>query len=91
MSNEERNTPLIPLHSEALLSQVKLNKFRGIETRLLVESLRSGQPGSLKTRPDGTMLDGHHRIAVLRERAFAVDELPREVFRKPKSESTDSP
>jgi hypothetical protein len=30
-------------------------------------------------RQDGTVLDGHHRIAVLRERGVAVDTLPREV------------
>jgi hypothetical protein len=38
--------------------------------------------GALKTRTDGTMLDGHHRIAVLRARGFAVDALPREVIAK---------
>jgi len=38
-----------------------------------------GEPGALKARPDGTVLDGHHRIVVLRERGFDVDALPREV------------
>jgi hypothetical protein len=71
------------LHSAELLSQAKLDRFRALETRVIVESLRPGLPGSLKTRPDGTMLDGHHRVAVLRERGFAVDALPREVVRKP--------
>jgi hypothetical protein len=33
---------------------------------------------ALKARPDGTVLDGHHRI-VLREREVGVDTLPREV------------
>jgi hypothetical protein len=70
------------LHSEALLIQVKLDKFRALETHALVESLRPGTPGALKTRPDGTMLDGHHRIAVLKMRGFAVDTLPREVIEK---------
>ena len=29
---------------------------------------------------DGTVLDGHHRIVVLRERDVSVDALPREVL-----------
>jgi hypothetical protein len=56
--------------------------FRGIETETLIESLKPGVTGSLKVRPDGTILDGHHRIAVLREREIEVDALPREVIRK---------
>ena len=78
---------LRPLHSGELLSQVKLDKFRALETRVLVASLRPGLPGSLKARPDGTMLDGHHRVAVLREREFAVDALPREVLPKQPDET----
>ena len=91
MKDAERSVPLRPLHSSELLSQVKLEKFRALETRVLIESLRPGQPGSLKTRQDGTMLDGHHRVAVLRERAFVVDELPREVLQKPRANETDCP
>jgi len=30
--------------------------------------------------PDGTMMDGHHRILILRERGVAVDDLPRETL-----------
>jgi len=41
-----------------------------------------GQPGSLKVRSDGTILDGHHRVEVLRERGIDVDQLPREVLAK---------
>lgn len=91
MKNAERSPPLRPLHSGALLSQVKLDKFRALETRVLVESLRPGRSGSLKTRLDGTMLDGNHRVAVLREREFAVDELPREVLQKPQADEIDCP
>jgi len=82
MKDAKPRPPLRPLHSEALLIQVKLDKFRALETRALVESLRPGMPGSLKTRPDGTLLDGHHRIAVLKTRGLAVDALPREVIEK---------
>jgi hypothetical protein len=61
------------------MSRVKLNRFRGLTTVELIESLEPGRPGALKARRDGTVLDGHHRIAVLRERGVAVDTLPREV------------
>jgi len=90
MKEAERGPPLRPLHSEALLTQVKLDKFRALETRVLVASLRPGMPGSLKTRPDGTMLDGHHRIAVLKSRGFAVDTSPREVIEK-RNDGSDAP
>jgi hypothetical protein len=71
--------PLRFLHSEVILSKVKLEQFRGLSTEALTESLRPGQPGALKARPDGTLLDGHHRIVVLLERAVNVNALPREV------------
>ena len=72
--------PLRFLHSEAILSQVKLKRFRTMSTAELVDSLRPGQSGTLMTRPDGTVLEGHHRLAVLRERGIDVDVLPREVL-----------
>jgi hypothetical protein len=72
--------PLRFLHSEAILSAVKLAQFRSQGTADLVQSLEPGQPGALKTRPDGTVLEGHHRLAVLRERGVDVDALPREVL-----------
>jgi hypothetical protein len=68
------------LHSEALLSAVKLAQFRAMETTKLIESLRPGQTGALVTRADGTVLEGHHRLVVLRERGIDVDVLPREVL-----------
>jgi hypothetical protein len=61
------------------LSQVKLGEFRKIATERLIESLRPGQAGALKARPDGTVLEGHHRLAVLRERGVNIDTLPREL------------
>ena len=50
-----------------------------MSTTELVDSLRPGQSGALTTRPDGTVLEGHHRLAVLRERGVNIDALPREV------------
>lgn len=72
--------PLRFLHSEAILSQLKLEQFRTLATTELIESLRPGQSGALRTRPDGTVLEGHHRLVVLRERGIDVDALPREVL-----------
>jgi hypothetical protein len=50
-----------------------------LSTAELIASLEPGRSGALKARPDGTILDGHHRIVVLRERKVSVDTLPREV------------
>jgi len=74
------NPPLRSLHSQASLNKLKLEQFHRLSSAELIESLRPGRPGALKVRPDGTMLDGHHRIIVLRERGVAIDELPREVL-----------
>ena len=71
--------PLKPLHDEASMSRPKLDAFKRLSTDAVIDSLRPGEPGALKVRPDGTVLDGHHRLAVLRERGVVVDSLPREV------------
>lgn len=70
--------PLRFLHSPAVLSEVKLGEFRKMATEQLIASLRPGLPGALKARADGTVLEGHHRLAVLRERGVDIDTLPRE-------------
>lgn len=72
--------PLKPLHSDGSLVALKLAKYGKLTDAELIESLKPGQQHSLKTRPDGTMLDGHHRIKVLRDRGVDVDSLPREVI-----------
>ncbi|MCB1021176.1 MAG: hypothetical protein KDC27_14690 [Acidobacteria bacterium] len=54
--------------------------FERLSTEALKESLALGKEGCLKARPDGTMLDGHHRVYVLRKRGVNVDELPREIL-----------
>ena len=56
--------PLRLLHPEGILSRVKLDQFRRLSTAELIGSLALGNPGALKARPDGTVLDGHHRIVV---------------------------
>jgi hypothetical protein len=67
------------LHAAAVLSEVKLGEFRKLSTDRLLESLHPVQPGALKARADGTVLEGHHRLAVLRERGVDIDALPREL------------
>ena len=74
--------PLTPLHADSTLNQVKLDKFARLTTEELIESLKPDQPGSLKARADGTMIEGHHRIRILRDRAVDVDSLPREIVLK---------
>lgn len=73
-----KQPPLKPLHSA--LVAVKLQVFEKLDTEALKKSLEVGQEHCLKTRPDGTVLDGHHRIHVLRSRGIDVDALPREVL-----------
>ena len=70
------------LHAESSLNRVKLEQFREFDSLELKASLRPGQAGSLKVRPDGTVLDGHHRLSILRERGEDIDRLPRETFVK---------
>lgn len=81
--------PLKPLHAEETLVRSKLERYRRLSDRDLKESLLPGRTGSLKTRPDGTIVDGHHRIHILRERGVDVDFLPREIV--PKDPPVDVP
>ena len=82
MNHSDECSPLKFLHGESSLIDSKLAMFRKLATSELTDSLTPGQPGSLKARPDGTMMNGHHRIAVLRERGVDVESLPREVIAK---------
>ena len=79
------NPPLQPLHLSSVLSQAKLNRYAKLTTEELIQSLEPGQIGALKVRPDGSVIDGHHRITILRERGVDVDQLPREVLTKTES------
>jgi ParB-like chromosome segregation protein Spo0J len=74
--------PLRPLHPDALLSEAKLEKMRARASEELLKSLLPGGLECLQARPDGMILDGHHRIKVLRERGMNVDTLPREIHEK---------
>jgi hypothetical protein len=74
--------PLKALHPDSSLNAGKLAKMETVSTELLLASLGAGLRDCLKTRPDGTILDGHHRIHILRQRGVEVDSLPREIVVK---------
>jgi hypothetical protein len=74
--------PLKPLHPDSSLSPAKLRNYDKATTQELIDSLKPGQEGALKARPDGTLVDGHHRIKILRDRGMDVDSLPREIIVK---------
>lgn len=77
-----KQTSLKFLHSESNLIKLKLENFRKIPTEDLIESLKPENEGALKTKTDGTIMDGHHRIKVLQERGIEVDNLPREIWER---------
>jgi len=56
---------------------VKLQQLDRLSTDELMRSLAPGETNCLRARPDGTLLEGHHRIHILRERGIEVDALPR--------------
>lgn len=76
--------PLIFLHNDNDLIELKLEYFRRISTEELIESLKPEKTGALKVKPDGTIMDGHHRIKILRERGVEVNNLPREIWERVK-------
>jgi hypothetical protein len=82
MADSKQSPPLKPLHPDNSLNAVKLTKIDRLSTDEIRESLSPSLRDCLKTRPDGTILDGHHRIYILRMRGFDVDKLPREIVVK---------
>ena len=74
--------PLKALHPDDSLIKSKLDEYSKRSDQELSDSLKPGHSGSLKVRPDGTIVDGHHRIKVLRDRGVDVDSLPREIVPK---------
>ena len=74
--------PLKSLHVDSSLNSAKLAKMDKLSTEYLLASLLPPLADCLKTRPDGTILDGHHRIYILRQRGAEVDILPRDIVVK---------
>jgi hypothetical protein len=67
---------------KARSNSVKLEQFRELFTSQILDSLKTGQSCSLKAMPDGALMEGHHRIKVLRERGVDVDSMRREIVPK---------
>ena len=82
MVESPKYPPLKPLHPDGSLNAAKLAQMERLSTETLQVSLMPGLEGGLKTRPDGTILDGHHRVYVLRQRGVNVDDLPRDIVVK---------
>jgi len=74
--------PLKSLHSGELLSKAKLAQLERLSTDQIKLTLTPGRPDCLKARPDGTIMDGHHRIHVLLNRGVDIHRLPREIVAK---------
>lgn len=72
--------PLKMLHPDHNIIQLKLSQFRKLSTQALLDSLQPGREGALKAKPDGTVMDGHHRLIILIERGIDVDGLLRETI-----------
>ena len=70
------------LHPDSSINPVKRAQRERLSTEILMTALLPGLEGCLKTRPEGTILDGHHRIHILRGRGVEVDTLPREIVMK---------
>ena len=75
-----KQPPLQLLHPESSLSHAKLLQYSKLSTQDLIDSLQPGQPSALKVRPDGTVIDGHHRLKILYDRGIDIDALPREIL-----------
>ena len=73
---------LTALPADESLIPLKLAQLDQLSTEALVQSLAPGQRNCLKTRPDGTIIDGHHHVYILREREVNVDTLPHEILLK---------
>lgn len=53
---------LVLFQDDSSLSRPKIDRYRKLSTAELIESLQPAKPGSLKARPDRTVIDVHHRL-----------------------------
>jgi len=80
--NDDDPPPLKFLHPELTLIASKLAFFERQSTEMILASLSPGQECCLKAQPDGTILEGNHRIYVLRKRGVDIDKLTRAIKTK---------
>lgn len=69
------------LHPDSSLVQSKIELFEKLSTDELIESLKPGNEGSLRVKQDGLVMNGNHRLKVLKNRGIDINALPREVIR----------
>lgn len=63
------------LHSDQTLTQSTLDYLRGLNSDEIVQMLAEDGPERLRIRPDGTVLQGNHRVKVLEERNYDMASL----------------
>lgn len=63
------------LHRDEALRKSSLEYWRKQSNESIVSSLTSGGEEHLTIRPDGTILQGNHRIKVLEERSYDTSML----------------
>jgi RHS repeat-associated protein len=69
------------LHGRELLEQnSNINSIRKMSTQEIIDSPKPGQPGSLKVKLNGTVMDGNTRVRVLEERGVDINNLPRDTY-----------
>jgi len=68
------------LHPDTSLSKSSLNYWRRQTTERILESLRPGNPLSLKVKQNTIIMDGNTRTKVLEERGISTDSLPFEPY-----------
>jgi hypothetical protein len=81
--NTYARPPLKRLHESTLVSS-QLDSIRKMRTEDIVKSLSTKGDEALRVRPDGTVIQGNHRIKVLEERGYDTSKLwdRAEVIRK---------
>ena len=55
-------------------------QYSTLSTQELIDSLQPGQPGALRVRPDGMVIDRHHRLKILHDRGIDIGALPRDIL-----------
>src|SRR5437660_6757367 len=76
MPDSAPKPPLKALHPDSSLNPGKLSAIDRLSTESMLASLLSGAPNCLKTRTDGTILEGRHRIHILRKRGVGCGQSP---------------
>ncbi|MGY3678329.1 RHS repeat-associated protein [Streptomyces sp. TE33382] len=74
------DVPLKSLHPDSSLDKSSLDFWHKQDTDDITFSLRPGAHEPLIAKPDGTIMNGNTRVAVLRSRGYDVDSLPREPY-----------